>query len=37
MIALIETGTGYENLLTHFKDDVRAYGFVRIETGDELR
>lgn len=36
-IVLKESGTGYDSLLSHFADDVRAYGFVRIETGDELR
>eukprot|EP00123_Amoebidium_parasiticum_P000880 comp11795_c0_seq1/m.6405 comp11795_c0_seq1/g.6405 ORF comp11795_c0_seq1/g.6405 comp11795_c0_seq1/m.6405 type:complete len:143 (-) comp11795_c0_seq1:444-872(-) len=29
-------GSDYEEFLATLKDDCRAYGFVRIETGDEL-
>lgn len=36
-IALLEKGQGYDNFLALLKDDQRAYGFVRVETGDELR
>eukprot|EP00047_Mylnosiga_fluctuans_P001511 m.220674 g.220674 ORF g.220674 m.220674 type:complete len:143 (+) comp10431_c0_seq1:56-484(+) len=30
------TGETYEEFLTHFKDDQRLYGFVRVNTGDEM-
>eukprot|EP00911_Craspedida_sp_UC1_P001287 UC1_evm1s968 len=36
MIKLDSTGVAYDEFLTHFTDDARVYGFVRIETGDEL-
>ncbi|KNC74917.1 hypothetical protein SARC_12547 [Sphaeroforma arctica JP610] len=35
-VYLESKGTGYDNLLAKFTDDIRAYAFVRVETGDEL-
>ncbi|XP_020623061.1 coactosin-like protein, partial [Orbicella faveolata] len=35
-IVLVATGKDYEEFRSHFAESDRAYGFVRIETGDEL-
>ncbi|KAL9974781.1 hypothetical protein ACROYT_G011864 [Oculina patagonica] len=35
-IVHIASGTDYQEFLSHFGEADRAYGFVRIETGDEL-
>ncbi|KJE91758.1 hypothetical protein CAOG_08639 [Capsaspora owczarzaki ATCC 30864] len=36
LISTAATGTEYDEFLTHFTDDERVYGFLRLETGDEL-
>lgn len=35
-IVVSASGTDYEEFRSHFAEGDRAYGFVRIETGDEL-
>eukprot|EP00051_Salpingoeca_urceolata_P026511 m.477610 g.477610 ORF g.477610 m.477610 type:complete len:143 (+) comp20883_c0_seq1:78-506(+) len=36
LITLAAKGAGYDEFLQHYSDDERVYGFVRLETGDEL-
>ncbi|KAK3747044.1 hypothetical protein QZH41_017813, partial [Actinostola sp. cb2023] len=35
-IVHVKSGVGYDNFLEELKDDHRVYGYVRIESGDEL-
>jgi len=35
-IGLLSTGSDYDEFKSSFSDDERLYGFIRIDTGDEL-